>query len=62
VRAGALQMASTAYESGFVTRLTPHFVGVTVGFGDAVTLGFGDEETLGLGEGAAPGVGALRQR
>jgi DNA-binding NarL/FixJ family response regulator len=56
------QLIVTAYESGFVTRLAPHFVGVTVGFGLSVTLGFGDEETAGLGEGAAPGAGALRQR
>ena len=56
------QLIVTAYESGFVTRLGPHFVGVTVGFGLSVTLGFGDEETVGLGEGGAPGAGALRQR
>jgi hypothetical protein len=56
------ELIVTAYESGFVTRLAPHFVGVTVGFGLSVTLGFGDEETAGLGEGAAPGAGALRHR
>lgn len=56
------QLIVTAYESGFVTRLAPHFVGVTVGFGLSVALGFGDEETVGLGEGAAPDAGALRHR
>jgi L-seryl-tRNA selenium transferase len=42
--------------------LSGHFVGLTVGLGDAVTLGFGDEETAGLGDGAAAGGGTLRQR